>query len=110
MPGLRSHPIGIQPTNLLINGKGSVHNVRSFFIDLFPLTRFSIQFNLIRIENNWKINNWYSIGSVSSTKRSTIQISLRKQYESRLSGSIGNRKSQSVNNCKRFLRFATCDG
>jgi hypothetical protein len=29
MAGLRSHPIGIQPTNLLINGKGTVQNVRT---------------------------------------------------------------------------------
>lgn len=28
MPGLRSHPTGIQPTNILINGKGIVYNVR----------------------------------------------------------------------------------
>lgn len=27
MPGLRSHPIGTQPTNLLINGKGTIINV-----------------------------------------------------------------------------------
>lgn len=27
MPGLRNHEIGIQPTNLLINGKGTIRNV-----------------------------------------------------------------------------------
>lgn len=35
MPGLVSHPIGIQPTNLLINGKGTVRNVRLIKLKLF---------------------------------------------------------------------------
>jgi FtsP/CotA-like multicopper oxidase with cupredoxin domain len=28
IPGLPDHPVGIQPTSLLINGKGTRHNVR----------------------------------------------------------------------------------
>jgi hypothetical protein len=31
MPGLRSHPIGIQPTNLLINGKGVIIEANTKF-------------------------------------------------------------------------------
>lgn len=82
-PDLWSHKIGIQPSNLLINGKGNVHNV----IKKITMKTFRSQ---IFSEDHGQINNLHAISGVPSTKRAAIPISIHQQHEPRLPSATGD--------------------